>query len=59
MPPPTSPSDRDPHTCGCCGNPGPPLILASDGAHYCEQCAQTLRRVIGRSTPAEARRRAN
>jgi hypothetical protein len=34
--------------CACCGSSDHAVSIAPNGEYYCDQCAQTLRRAIGR-----------
>jgi hypothetical protein len=42
--------------CACCGGVDLALTRSINGAHYCDQCAHTLRRMMG-PQPREAARR--
>ena len=39
---------EDVTACACCGSTDHPVSTAPNGAAYCAQCAETLRRSVGR-----------
>jgi hypothetical protein len=43
-----TPPTEDVAACACCGSTAHPVAPAANGATYCAQCAETLRRSVGR-----------